>query len=180
MAFPRRWTRTQGVPEQAYASWRTTLAETPGRQARILAWAPTRDGGVVIASPAVLSIGSGEDWRHVGWHQIERGGWNGETEQLQWRAYDGSRGTAALPDPGRIPEVFKERVEASIVFERFLPISAGTDRGVVVNGRRDLADVPTVITWHATLTRGVTWRTPGVSELADAALVELRDEYDER
>ena len=76
--------------------------------------------------------------------------------------------------------MFQERVAASIVFERFVPLTAGSDRGVVVNGRRDLADGPTQISWHATLTRGVTWRTPGARELADSAMAELRDEYDER
>ena len=54
------------------------------------------------------------------------------------------------------------------------------DRGVIVSGRRDLAHGPTEIGWHASLTRGVTWRTPGVRELADSALAELRREYDER
>ena len=121
-----------------------------------------------------------DDWRHVGWHEIERGGWNAETEQLRWQTYGGARGAVALPDPARVPEVFKERVDASIVFERFVPLGGSGERGVIVNGRRDLAAGPTEISWHATLTRGVTWRTPGVRELADSAMVELRREYDER
>ena len=79
-----------------------------------------------------------------------------------------------------MPEVFKERVDASIVFERFLSVGGSGERGVIVSGRRDLADGPTEISWHTTLTRGVTWRTPGVRELADSAMVELRREYDER
>jgi hypothetical protein len=86
----------------------------------------------------------------------------------------------SLTDPAKVPAVFQERVAASIVFERFVPLTDRSDRGVVVNGRRDLAEGPVAIGWHATLTRGVTWRTPGVRDLADAAILELRREYDER
>ena len=168
------------MPPEAHASWRTTLTEVRGRPARILAWAPVVDDGLVLLSPAVVSVLRDDDWRHVGWHEIERGGWNAETEQLRWQTYAGARGAVALPDPARVPEVFKERVDASIVFERFVPLGGSGDRGVIVSGRRDLAQGPTEISWHATLTRGVTWRTPGVRELADAAMVELRREYDER
>ena len=158
----RWWSRSRGVPPQAHATWRTSLVAVPGRPVRILAWAPVVDDGLVLLSPAVLSVLRAGDWRHLGWHEIERGGWNVETEQLRWQTYGGVRGAAALPDPARVPEVFKERVGAS------------------VSGRRDLAQGPTEISWHATLTRGVTWRTPGVRELADSAMAELRREYDER
>jgi hypothetical protein len=168
------------VPTEAHATWRTTLIEVAGRPARILAWAPVVDDGLVLLSPAVLSVLREGSWHHLGWHEIERGGWNAETEQLRWQTYGGARGAVALPDPARVPEVFKERVDASVVFERFVPAGGSGERGVIVSGRRDLADGPTEISWHATLTRGVTWRTPGVQELADSALVELRREYDER
>jgi hypothetical protein len=182
--MPRWWSRTRGLEAQAYESWRATLAATPGRQPRILAWSRTADDEPVVLSPAALSVrldsGSAPGWRHTGWHEIERGGWNAETRQLHWQTYAGSRGAAALPEPGQVPAVFQERVAASIVFERFVPLTPGSDRGVVVNGRRDLADGPTRIGWYATLTRGVTWRTAGARELADSAIAELRDEYDER
>jgi hypothetical protein len=167
------------VESEQYATWRATLAAVPGRQPRILAWAASTDGGLVILSPAVVSERSDGDWRHTGWHEIERGGWNAETGRLHWQTYAGRRAAVALADPGRLPGVFKERVDASIVFEQFVPLTTGSDRGVVVNGRRDLSDGATSIGWHATLTRGVSWRTPGVRDLADEAVAELRREYDE-
>ena len=149
------WSKTRGLDPTVYAVWRDTLAE-------------------------VLSVQSGDSWRHVGWHEIERGGWNVETAQLRWQTYTGKRGALGLPDPARVPAVFQERVRASIVFERFVSLTPGSDRGVVINGRRDLAEGPTAIEWHTTLTRGVTWRTPGIRELADRTLAEVRHEYDER
>lgn len=181
---PRWWSRTRGLEPEAYESWRLTLAETPGRQPRILAWSRSTADEPVVLSPAALSVradsGSVPGWRHTGWHEIERGDWNAETRQLRWQTYAGSRGAAALPDPAQVPAVFQERVAASIVFERFVPLTPGSDRGVVVNGRRDLADGDPAIAWHITLTRGVTWRTPGVRDLADAALAEARREFDHR
>jgi hypothetical protein len=162
-----------------YATWCATLAEAPGRPARILAWTPSVGEDLVVLSPSVLSVRTGDDWRHVGWHLIERGGWNAETAQLRWQTYAGSRGAVTLPDPSRVPEVFKERVDASVVFERFVPIAAGSDRGVVINARRSLAAGQDGIDWRVTLTRGVTWGTPGLRELTDTTLAELRREYDE-
>jgi hypothetical protein len=156
------------------------LGQTPGRQSRLLAWTTTAEGGLVLLSPAALSVLAADGWRHAGWHEIERGGWNAETGQLRWQTYSGQRGAVALPDPAQVPVVFRERVAASIVFEKFVPLADGSNRGLVVNGRRDLADGTTSIGWHATLTRGVTWRTPGVRELADAAVAAVRHEYDER
>ena len=180
----RWWSKTRGLDPNVYASWIETLAEVPGRPARILAWTHAIDTGpepgVVVLSPAALSVRTEDAWHHVGWHEIERGGWNVETAQLRWQTYSGKRAAVGLPDPARVPAVFQERVRASIVFERFVPATPGSDRGVIINGRRDLAETPSAIVWHTTLTRGVTWRTPGIRELADATLAEVRHEYDER
>jgi hypothetical protein len=86
----------------------------------------------------MLSYGSESVWRHVGWHQIEHGGWNAEAHKLSWSTYDGSREFIDLVEPGRMPELFRERVSASIVAERFVPIAG--ERGVTISGRRDLAE----------------------------------------
>lgn len=153
------------------------MASVPSRPRRILAWGEAVDG-YAVGSAAVLSVGAESDdgWRHVGWHEIEHGGWNAETRKLSWAQYGGRRGTVELTESGRMPELFRERVAASIVVERFVPITG--DRGVVVNGRRDLAARTPTISWHATLGRGLTWRTPGLQETVDAATAELRAEYD--
>lgn len=170
------WWNSSKPPSAAIAAWRASLA--PGQPARVLAWASSVDEQTVVLSPVTLSVGDQNGWRHVGWHEIERGGWNAETEQLRWQTYAGGRGALALPAPRRVPEVFRERVAASLVFERFVPVTAGSDRGVIVSARRPCGTG--AIAWHTTLTRGMTWRTPGVRALADDALARLRHEYDER
>jgi hypothetical protein len=170
---------TRGLPSGVHASWRSSLALRGGPSARILAWARSADG-FVVGSPAVLSLGGSdpdagvEDWRHVGWHEIEHGGWNAESRSLSWTLYGGRRGRVELAEPGRLPELFRERVAASIAVERFVPIRG--DRGVTVTARRDLAG-DGALSWHSSLTRGLTWSGEGVAEEAARALAEMESEY---
>ena len=174
MRFSAWWSR-RGLPRPVYAAWMASLGELPGRPARILAWA-RGPNGYVIGSPAALSWGE-QEWRHLGWHEIERGGWNAETAKLSWVQYGGRRGSVGLDPPGRVPELFRERVAASIAVERFVPVSG--DRGVIVTARRDLG-ADDRISWHSTLTRGLTWQTDGVRAIADEAMTRLRTEFDLR
>jgi hypothetical protein len=171
----RWWSRGRGLPTTAYESWRESLRGQPERRARVLAWAWAVNG-ICIGSHSLLSYGSESGWQHVGWHQIERGEWNAETRKLSWTSYDAEPRSVELTEPGRLPELFRERVSASIVAERFVPIAG--QRGVTVSGRRDLADPSAAIAWHRTLSRGISWQTEGAQEAADAALAELRGEYD--
>ena len=171
------WSRARGLPPAAYSAWYASLAQFPGRPVRILAWAEG-PGGFVVGSPAALSWSGGEDaWTHVGWHEIERGGWNAETATLSWILHGGRRGSVTLEKPGRLPELFRERIADTIALERFVPVAG--DRGVIVTARRDLA-AGGAISWHSTLTRGLTWHSEGVQAAADRAMAELRGEYDLR
>ncbi len=178
------WSKGRGLEPEVYDSLVTSLSAQPGRlshpapdsKPRILAWARSPQG-VVVGLPAQLCVYADGDWTKVGWHTIEKGGWNTETGQLQWTLYGGRRGSIALLAPARLPELFRERVAASIAVDHFEPV-AGTRGGVVVSGRRDLGDTDAPLSWHCTLSKGVTWRTAGVQATADAVLALLRSEYD--
>ncbi|WP_375433264.1 hypothetical protein [uncultured Friedmanniella sp.] len=180
-ALTSRFSRARGLPRPAYDSWVDSLSAEPGRSARVLAWAPVRprDGEdqFCIGSPSVLSAGGASGWGHVGWHVIEHGGWNAELRQLSWALLDGHRGAVQADDPGRLPELFRERVEATIVVKRY--VSLAGDRGVLVSARRDLGAAGT-ISWHTRLTRGLSLATPGIADAVDLALAETRAEYDLR
>ncbi len=143
---------------------------------QILAWTRSPQG-VVVGLPAQLCVSTEGVWTQVGWHTIEKGGWNTETQQLQWALYGGRRGSVELVAPGRLPELFRERVAASIAVEHFEPVP-GTRGGVVISGRRDLSDSVGRLSWHSTLSKGVTWRTDGVQAVTEAVLARLRSEYD--
>ena len=134
------WSRSRGLPTAVYDSWRSSLAAQPNRPARILAWASTSTG-FCIASPATLSYGDEEGWTHVGWHEIERGGWNAELHKLTWALHaapgrSSPQGSLELVEPGRLPELFRERISATIAIERFVPLVG--ERGVTITARRDL------------------------------------------
>jgi hypothetical protein len=175
------WSRSRGLPRDAYSSWVSSLRVDPGRPARILAWAggPSRSGTeqFCIGSPAVLSYGGPTGWKHVGWHLIERGGWNGELHQLSWVQLDGRRDAVQLDKPGRLPELFRERVEASIVVKQFVPLAG--ERGVTISARRDLGAAGG-IDWHTSLTRGLSAQSQAVQQAVDDALAATRAEYDMR
>lgn len=185
---------TRGLPTEVHASWRRSLSDRQGMPARILAWARAQDG-FVIGSPAVLSVGGGDGaahdevergaaggalsaetagWRHLGWHEIEHGGWNAETRSLSWTLYGGRRGRVELAEPARLPELFRERVAASIAVERFVPLRG--ERGVTVTARRDLGAAGT-LSWHSTLTRGLSASTDGMADQIARAEADLRSEY---
>jgi hypothetical protein len=167
------WSRSRGLPAEAYAAW---LEAHRGEQgpARILAWARTASG-FCIGGLTRLSVSDRDGWTHTPWHQIEHGEWNAETHTLRWKRLDGGRGSAMLNEPGRMPELFRERIAATIALHRFVPVAG--ERGVIVTARRNLVDGGS-ISWHTTLTRGLTWEADGVREAADRAVAELQIEWD--
>jgi hypothetical protein len=182
MTRARWWSRSRGLPVAAYSEWRTSLVLVPGREARILAWATTPTG-YCVGSPAALSIGDQSGFTHLGWHEIERGSWNAETARLSWVCHADAEGRARrgwvdLVEPARLPELFAERIAATIVFERFVPLTASVEGGVMVSARRDLSGAADRIAWHVSPTRGLDWRDPAVRAEAKRVLAGMRSEYD--
>lgn len=142
---------------------------------RVLAVAATSQGWLVVS--AGLLSWQAPTWRSVGWHEIEHGGWNDDLHELYWTRYEGGRRERVhLDRPGRVPELFNERVQASIVFVHTVPVTES--HGIVVSARRNLVDPSARLEWHTSLQRGLTWADPGVREAADAALARFAAEYD--
>ena len=73
------WSRSRGLSKTVYESWKTSLHGQANRPTRVLGWAKTPTG-FCIASPAAFSFGDQLAWQHLGWHEIERGGWNSELQ----------------------------------------------------------------------------------------------------
>jgi hypothetical protein len=193
----------RGLDRSAYESWQQSTKAAGRRPGSVLAWQLTADRQYVIAATGLLSISSGDhdrpSWQHLGWHRIEHGTFNADTNTLSWTLYPDTDAdqrpdpaARAIPaaltllEPGRLPEVFRDRVAASITVRQFIalddsePVRGKEDRrvGVIVSGRRDLSDTSSPIEWRVSLPRGTRWDTPGIEELATAAVARLRADYD--
>lgn len=161
-----------GVREGLSAAYAGRFGRTPGRR---LASARASSGWCVLLPDCLAEQKAGE-WRLVPWHEIEQGSWNDQNRELRWEQLGGRRGSVLLDEPGRVPEVFKERVQASIVVHKQIPID-GTREGGVVSARRDLADRDAPLQWRIKRGRG-TEDTPETQEVLEAALAMLKADFD--
>lgn len=138
----------------------------------------------------VLAIGSGPAGRVVAtnrrllmpdvavtWDRVERASWDGEEETLYVTEIlpDGrSRPRrVAITKPGRLVDVVRELVTASVVLIRKVPID-GT-KGVRVTGRRQPDGD---LTWTAAIDAGLDIEDPVVKEKIDAAVATVRAEVE--
>ncbi len=161
------------VPREVTASLAAALPA--GRAVRVLARGRAGDRWV-LGLPGLLAWQEGDAWGTIGWHRILRGGWQAEAARLAWIEYDGTRGELGLTDPGALPDLFRERVTASILVRRDVAVE-GTRHGVTVVGRRVLDSEPPEIQWHASLNRGTRWTDPGAREAAEQVLAELQADF---
>ncbi|WP_298132685.1 hypothetical protein [Micropruina sp.] len=158
-----------GLPS---ADFRSLIAAV-GRRVRVLAWAQGGDGPVVGLA-GQLAIQQPDGWRFVPWHEIASGGWDSDSGRLRWRLTDGSDGEVLLRDPGSLPDLFRERVDASIVVQERFELNRG--RAAMIVARRPLDDEHAALLW--TVTRhGGSFDTAQIDQ-ADAELARLRAEYD--
>jgi hypothetical protein len=189
-----------GLDRTVRSGWQESAKATGLQPGRLLGWELTADGGYCIASVGLLSVtrsgttGDKPGWSHIGWHRIERGGYDRDSATLRWELYatdpdaeapsgEAQSGAVRLKDPGRLPAIFRDRVAASIAVEHFIALEGAPkvnkiEPGVIVSGRRDLSRPQAPIEWRASVPRGLDWDIPGLRELAATSIIRLRSEYD--
>ena len=123
--------------------------------------------------PGILIVQRGDDWESIGWHQISRGGWDAASATLRWTRLDGTEHSVELSEPARLPELFKERVQASILAEERVPVPGGL---AVVSARRDLSRPDAPLTWTAVPVGAVRLDQPGVPEAVVTATQRMQAE----
>jgi len=158
-----------GLPQAAFSS----LSEALGHRVRVLAWAHGEHGPVVGLADR-LAIQGADGWRFIGWHEVATGGWDAETGRLRWTLTDGFSDAIVLDDPGSLPDLFRERVDASIVVQQRLELSRGRAAMIVARRRLDAEGRPLI--WSVTR-HGGNWDT-AQADRADAELAWLKGEYD--
>ncbi len=142
----------------------------PGERA--LASAEAADGTVVAGSRDALHLGD----HRIPWETVEKADWDADESTLTVTEV-GTWGTARpihrveLPEPGRLLELVRERVTASVVLQRHVPVRGR--RGVFVIARRaPRGDRP--VEWVYEFEEGIDPDDPDVRRVAEAALERAR------
>ncbi len=133
--------------------------------------AAARDGaeGWVVATDRALLA---QD-RRTPWTDVVHAQWYDEEQVLTMDLAPGAGPALHVPltEPGRVPETVHERVMASIVLSRRVPLPGG---GARIVARRDADET----LWQVVPDAGTDLADPAVRAQVDAVLAELRSELD--
>lgn len=150
------------------------LADFLGRRPRVLAWGRTPNGALVALHDRLLWVVP-DDIVELGWHDVLRGGWDDQNKMMRWvRMSTNEEVTVPLVEAGSFPEVFKERVEATFLFQTAIYPRPGA--AVTISARRNLIDDESRVLWTAHPARGVRMDDDAIA-FTEAELGRLRAEY---
>jgi len=139
------------------------------RGERVLAHAAAGADGVLVATTGALHLPGGH---RVPWERIDRARWDAEG----LRFVEEGSGEHAFPvaEPGRLPEVVYERVTATIVAGRHVPLPGAGGAGFRLVARRPPGG--SRIDWRVHLDEGVDPGDPGGRTAAERALALIREQ----
>ena len=102
------------------------VAVAPGE--RVLAATTATDGTVLAGTRDAFYVVSAEETRRVPWEQVEAADWDRDTDTFRLSEV-GTWGeqrpvhVAVLDQPGRLLELVRERVTASVVLQRHVAVA---------------------------------------------------------
>ena len=143
---------------------------------RLLTWGTGAAGQVLASNRAIYLPSTGDfaaaGWTRLAWTSVDRATWE-EPEVVIEGRLEGSarRWRVRLSDAGRLPEVIRERVTASIVISEHVELVDGGGARIV--GRR--TDGDTAVEWSVTFDPGLDPQDPALRAAAVTALADLRD-----
>jgi hypothetical protein len=149
---------------------------------RLLAWATAGSGALVGGTRDALYVAAsaGQVEARLPWEQVEAADWDRETSVLRVTGV-GSWGERrpeyafTIEEPGRLLELVRERVTASVVLQRHVALEGR--RGVRVIARRaPRGDQP--LQWVFEYDEGIDPDDPFVQHAAAEALAAARGEVD--
>ena len=146
---------------------------------KVLAWAESSSGAVVAGTRDALYVASpGSAETRLPWEQVEAADWNRDSSRLrisevgQW-GEQRIEHALTIEEPGFLLELIRERVTASVVLQRHVPLTGR--RGLRVIARRaPRGDRP--MAWFYEYDEGIDPDDPFVRAAAEAALAAARDE----
>jgi hypothetical protein len=151
-----------------------------GRSEKVLACAQARDGSWVLGTRGSLVLLTADERVTMPWEEVEDAAWDLEGERLRVTGvgeYGRPRPSYAfeMDDPALLLQLVRERVTASIVLQRRVPVR---DRlGITVIGRRSPAGGP--VRWMHAYDVGLDPEDPEVVAVADVALLQAQSEVGE-
>jgi hypothetical protein len=104
------------------------------------------DAGLVVGLADALVYPSSSGWEQQAWHQIRRGGWDVTAKTLSWIDISGTTVKLVLVKPGRLTDLFKERVMSTIVVNQTVALTDG--HSALITARRNLADPRAPLIWQ--------------------------------
>jgi hypothetical protein len=154
------------LPDEARGA---AFAAAPlGAHERVLEWSPVDPGGWCVAS--TFGLRCPDDYALLRWDEVRHVAYTApviEVEHMDGRPARRLR----LQEPRRLAEVVRERVTASIPYDRHFRLT-GDGRGVrIVARRRPDTDE---LTWLPTYDEGLDPDDPVIRARAEAALYDAR------
>ena len=143
---------------------------------KVLAATETTDGSWLFGTRDALVVVDPVETRHIPWEQVESADWQKDTDTLrvvEVAPYGERRPvhTLGLTDAGLFLALVRERVTASVVLARRVPLGRG--KGLTVVGRRPPRGTGE-ITWAYELDPGVDPGDPAVRAAAEEAIRAAR------
>lgn len=167
------WFDRAGLDPDLYQSLAQAVAQP---RPRVLAWAESPNG-IVVALPDRLVVREGEAWRDTPWRDVISGGWDSRDGALTWTTASGGHDRVALTEPGTLPELFRERVTASIVLSEHVDVP-GTPHGITLTARRNPAAPRSGLSWVPIAQPGTDLSNPEVARAVAQVVADIRANYD--
>ncbi|MFD1826442.1 MULTISPECIES: hypothetical protein [Mumia] len=130
-----------------------------------------------VGTDAALHLAADTDHLRVPWEQVESLSWDAEasTVTVQWGGSDAiHREVVAFDGPGRLVELARERVDASIVASARETVEGARDTVTVVARRSPTRRGP--LTFSYVLDQGLSSDDPHVREATARALASVQDD----
>lgn len=164
------------LPADVRASLHQHLSGGTGAPPRVLAWAQTSDGVLVGLPDRMALLGPEAVWTSVAWHHVQSASWDDAGRVFVWRGVERSHilHSVEIADPGRLPEVVRERVEQTFVARQTVELAEGV-RGTLTGRRPAAGDGP--VEWSVIAARGVDLRRPQVADAVRRVVERARLEW---
>lgn len=149
------------------------LEQVSGRKVAVLAHGSGPEA-TVFATRELLALRHLGEWETWGWDEVLKGAWRAEQSTFTWTVGGNRKVEAKLDEVGKLPEVFRERVQASTVATEAHDLPRGS---IQIVGRRRL-DGSDEITWYTSASGGASLADPATAAFIVERTDALKQEWE--